>query len=337
MHVAEITRPAVPVEYGLLIRDVVARRGVAPEVLFASAGVPGEIIDDPDGRLTGLQAGALLHVARELTHEPGLGYEIGLSSNLTSHGMVGFGLLSCANVAQAIALGERYLPLRLPMIAMALTSDGATAAIEVTETVPTGAVQQCLLDLFLVGLSRMAPALTNHRSRPEDVELWFDQEEPDYYARYADRLPPSRFGMGTNQIRFPASDLSLGPATANAVTVSIVEARCRRELEQIGFHQDLVVQVRAALRQQLGRPSDLETIAAQLMMSGRTLRRRLAEEGTSFRRQVESVRRQEAIRLLENTGLSVAQIAERVGYTDVSSFSRAFVKWTSTTPGAYRP
>ncbi len=71
-----------------------------------------------------------------------------------------------------------------------LPSTGATGVIEVTETAPVGALRQCLIDLFLVGLSQMAPTLTERKSRPEDLELWFDSAEPDYYARFKDRLPP---------------------------------------------------------------------------------------------------------------------------------------------------
>ncbi len=51
---------------------------------------------------------------------------------------------------------------------------------------------------------------------------------------------------------------------------------------------------------------------------------------------VEEQCRAEAIRLLQTTALSVAQIARRLGYADASSFSRAFQKWTSASPGAYR-
>jgi AraC-like DNA-binding protein len=239
-------------------------------------------------------------------------------------------------VREAIALGERFLPLRLPMVSMRLTVEGPTGVIEVVETAPVGTIRQVLIDLFLVGLSRMAPTLTDRRSRPEDMELWFDSAEPDYYARFRDRLPVMRFEMGANQARFPASDLDLPLETANHITASMVEEQCRLELEQLGLGSDLVAQVRAALRDQHDGFPDLETIAERLHMSGRTFKRKLHEHGTGFRELVEAVRRAEAIRLLNTTALSVAQIARRLGYADASSFTRAFHKWTSTSPGAFR-
>jgi AraC-like DNA-binding protein len=336
VKLAEFARPAVPVGYAQLILDVAATHEVAGDDLLRSAEVSRDLLSDPNGRLTAWQAGGLLLHAMQACGEPAIGYEIGLHSSLTSHGLMGYGLISVSTVREAIALAERFLPLRLPMVSMALSVDGPTGVIEVAITAPVGPVEQCLIDLFLVGLSRMAPTLTERRTAPENLELWFASPEPDYYPRFKDRLPAMRFDMGTNQARFPASDLDLPLETANQVTASMVEEQCRRELEQLGLGSDLVAQVRAALRDPNDGFPDLETVAERLHMSGRTFKRKLQEHGTGFRELVEAVRRAEAIRLLNSTGLSVAQIAARLGYADASSFSRAFHKWTSTTPGAFR-
>ncbi len=335
MKLAEFDRPAVPVGYAELILDVAATHDVAAGDLLSAAGVPAELLDDPNARLTAWQAGALLHLAMEMAEEPAFGYELGLRSSLTSHGIMGYGLISSATVRQAIGLSERYMPMRLPMVSMSLAEDGDRGVIEVDVTAPVGRVRQCLLDLFLVGVSRMAPVV-NEARRLEDMELWFDNPEPDYYPRFKKRLPVTRFDMGVNQVRFPASDLDLPLATANRITATMVEEQCRRELQQFGLENDLVAQVRAALRDSRDELPDLETVAERLHLSGRTFKRKLREHGTSFRELVEATRRAEAMRLLNTTRLSVAQIAGRLGYADASSFTRAFHKWTSTTPGAFR-
>jgi AraC-like DNA-binding protein len=336
MRLDDLTRPAVPVGYGQLILDVAATHGVDPAALLAASAVDPALMTDPHARLTALQSGSMLVNAMEMSGEPAIGYEIGLHSSLTTHGIMGYGLISSSTVRQAIGLSERYLPARLPMLTMTLTVDGPVAAIEIVENAPLGTVRQCTLDLFLVGVARIAPVLTDRLRRSEELELWFDYPEPEYYARFADRLPVARFEMGSNQVRFPASDLDLQPETANHVTVAMVEEQCRRELEQLGLDGDLVVQVQAALREAPDGIPDLDTVADRLSMSSRTFKRRLQEHGTSFRQLVESARKAEAVRLLTGTALSVAQVAERLGYADASSFSRAFQKWTATTPGAFR-
>ena len=80
-------RPAVPVAYAWLIAEVASSFGVGPE-LFEAAGIAPDALVDPDGRLTAMQAGSLLYWGMELSQEPGFGYEIGLRSSLTSHGVM---------------------------------------------------------------------------------------------------------------------------------------------------------------------------------------------------------------------------------------------------------
>jgi AraC-like DNA-binding protein len=335
MKQEDFSKPFVPVVYGVLILEVAQAHGVDRDALLAAAGVPAPVLEDPNGRLSRLQAGGMLYQALKLSGEPALGYEIGLHSSLTSHGLMGYGLISSSTLRQAIDLAVKFLQLRLPMFSMKLLTDGAQAVIEITEAVPLPAdTRQCLFDLFLVGMARVAPALTGYRM--PDIELWFDCPEPEYYARYKARLPAMRFGMGANQLRFRTTYLDLRPDTANPVTAKMVEEQCRRELEQLGFAGDLVGQVRAVLRNTPDGYPDLEKVAGLLHMSSRTLKRKLKERGTSFHRLLEEARRAEGIRLLRTTALTVEQIAEQLGYSDPSNFCRAFRKWTAATPNVFR-
>jgi len=73
-----------------------------------------------------------------------------------------------------------------------------------------------------------------------------------------------------------------------------------------------------------------------LGMSARTLRRRLEKEGTSYQRIKDVARRDAAIALLSREGLTVSEVAERVGFSDPSAFHRSFKKWTGQSPGSYR-
>jgi len=70
--------------------------------------------------------------------------------------------------------------------------------------------------------------------------------------------------------------------------------------------------------------------------STRTLRRRLADEGTSYRVLREEVSAMLALELLQTVGLSVGQVASRLGYSDPVSFTHAFTRWTGTSPSALR-
>ena len=79
-----------------------------------------------------------------------------------------------------------------------------------------------------------------------------------------------------------------------------------------------------------------EALTGLLNMSARTLRRRLEREGTSYQRIKDIARRDVAISLLSQQGMTVSQVAEQVGFSDPSAFHRSFKKWTGQSPGSYR-
>ncbi len=333
MDPAHFDRPLVPAGYGLLIQEVAHGLGVGSELLTA-AGLTAERLESTDGRLSPLQAGSLLFHAMELSGEPALGYELGLQSSLTSHGLVGLALMSVDSVRTAVQWGVEFGQLQLPMLAIHLVAEDPWAAVEVTATSWLGPVRQCMFDLYLVGLARMAPILSGRAMTVDDVELWFDYPEPTYYARYRDRLPTARFDMGANQVRFPARYLDSRPDTANPLTTHLLERRFRIEMAELGLTGDRVEQVRALLRSAPG--LGLPDVAASLAVSPRTLKRQLSRHGVTYSSLTEEVRRAESVRLLRGTSATIDQIADRLGYADASSFVRAFRRWTGRTPGAYR-
>lgn len=80
----------------------------------------------------------------------------------------------------------------------------------------------------------------------------------------------------------------------------------------------------------------LEYVAHRLTTTPRTLQRRLGEQGTSWRAEVERVRHEQAVALLRDGELPIKTIASRLGYTDARALGRAFVRWTGQTPDAFR-
>lgn len=80
----------------------------------------------------------------------------------------------------------------------------------------------------------------------------------------------------------------------------------------------------------------LSDVADSLAMSGRTLQRRLADEGTSFQALVDDARRDLAKRLLLNTEFSLIEVAFMTGFSEQSALTRAFKRWMGLTPGAFR-
>lgn len=329
----ELTKPTVPMAYVQLTLQLALERGVSHEAMLRDLGLSAGLLDQPDARIGLLLYGRLCLRALHLTDEPALGYEFGLRNNLTTHGFYGFGVMSQMTVRDAFEFAVRFSPLRMPGWALRFFVEGKQGVFEAQETVPFGMLRQYALDMMLISLFN-----SHHQFLPtnEPVELWFDCPEPAYYARYRDRLPSVRFLAGTNQIRFPAELLTRSISTANAVTARLVARECERELALLGHTENLLERVRATLINEKGRYPDLPTVAKQLYMSDRTLKRRLQKHSISFQQLLDEARKRDSIRMLEDPTLNLEEIASRLGYSASANFSRAFRKWTGTTPGEFR-
>jgi AraC-like DNA-binding protein len=95
-------------------------------------------------------------------------------------------------------------------------------------------------------------------------------------------------------------------------------------------------QVEALIARRLGRSEvSIETVAAQMKMPVRSLRRHLAEEGTTFRQILQAHRRTTIEAMLNSSGTRLSELAGRMSYSDSAVLSRAFKNWTGMSPSAY--
>ncbi|WP_329138729.1 AraC family transcriptional regulator [Streptomyces sp. NBC_01476] len=109
-------------------------------------------------------------------------------------------------------------------------------------------------------------------------------------------------------------------------------------LARLNHGRTAAARVRQLLGQSLpDRMPDAQDVAARLAVSAQTLRRRLAAEGTSFQRIRDQLRRDEAIAALAEGTVSLADLSQRLGFSQPSAFHRAFKRWTGSPPRSYRP
>jgi AraC-like DNA-binding protein len=148
---------------------------------------------------------------------------------------------------------------------------------------------------------------------------------------------PVRFGQEANRLWVSRVDWERTNRNANTELLRILELRASglaAEMPELDSVCDAVRSV-ACLNLDQGPPT-IEQLAKQLSLSPRTLQRRLAAEGASFSELVDQARETTSRRLLHEHSLSLAEIAHLVGFSEQSAFTRAFKKWTGTTPAQFR-
>ena len=170
------------------------------------------------------------------------------------------------------------------------------------------------------------------------LEVQFVHDEPGYAAEY-ERVfeAPVRFGAECNAIVIRRGRLFAPMLRANPDIARAFEVHAERIIERLEKSEGLIGMVRRQLLDQLPRGSiSMPAIAESQRMAVATLRRRLRDEGTTFESVLEDVRRSLATEYLKDPELNLTEVAFLLGYGNVTSFTRAFQRWTGTTPAFYR-
>ena len=141
------------------------------------------------------------------------------------------------------------------------------------------------------------------------------------------------FDADRNVAVLSAAALDLPLPQADELTAAMTEQQCRELVERRRARTGVAGRVRDEL---VRAPApDVTEMARRLSLSERTLRRRLADEGTSYRALVDEVREALAEELLATQSLSVEQVARRLGYAETASFTHAFRRWKGRSPRAW--
>ncbi|APR87787.1 Transcriptional regulator, AraC family protein [Minicystis rosea] len=319
--------------HALQLVELAARWGVTEANLLAGLDLDAAALSDPRLRLPVSVFTELAARAKALTGEPGLGFCLGLQMRISSHGYLGFAAMSAPTLRDALDVAVRFAPTRTDAIALRVHESDGVAAIILDELAPRGPQTDVLVLSLIVGLHEIGAALTGRRlDSRADVAL----PAPDYLPRFPQLAARMRFGAPEHRIVFDAKELDLPLIQADPIALRLAREQCERELSALGGGGQVATRVRALLPRAEGGFLSIDETAARLGMSPRTLKRRLADEGLTFSELLEEQRRERALLLLQSPDRSIEEVADGVGYSDVANFTRAFRRWTGSTPTAYR-
>jgi AraC-like DNA-binding protein len=273
--------------------------------------------------------------ANTLSRKPGLGLRLGARLHVGHHGVLGHALLCSENVRRALGILVRYTAIRGSFLGFRLRIQGRVATLSAFDAMPLGRLHETAVEEMLALLAQKEPWAAGPLLEP--IEIGIDYPAPAHRAMYERVLEcPLRFDADAVEWRFPAKLLDAPLELSNAEMARLCEQRCEMMLTRLGAAGGFVDRVRMELLSDPHRFPDLEAVARAVHVSPRTLRRRLKEEGSSFREVLNQVRKNLALDYLERSNLSMEEIAALLSYEDAANFSRAFRRWMGDTPGGYR-
>ncbi|MFI8747641.1 AraC family transcriptional regulator [Pseudomonas sp. NPDC077186] len=310
--------------------------GLDLDTCLRDTGLSAMQLAVPHGEIdAGRELQLIANLVQALPDVADLGLQAGRRYHLTSYGAWGYAILSSASVRQAAALGLRYQGLTYAFTRIGLDEDGVSASLRFDDGALPEELRPFIVQRDMLGAQLIVRELLGAPLPLTCLEL--RQQPPAELAPFVETfgLTP-QFAASANRIGLAAGQLDIPLPRANSQLVSACEQQCQAILARHQWHQGLAGRVRQLLLQAPGQMSDMERVAARMHLSSRTLRRRLIDEGTSFRALQDEVRQALAEELLAAGGLSLEEIAERLGYGELSNFIHAFKRWKGTTPGRYQ-
>jgi AraC-like DNA-binding protein len=317
-----------------LLTELAAQSGVAPRRILRGTGIDRRTLDDPAGEVTTGQELALTrNLVAELGGLPGLGLEAGSRYHLTTYGVWGFAMIASPTLGDAVGLVRRSLELTFGLCRTVISQRAGELVIELDDRALPPAVRRFSVEREAAAIDLLGRELTGAQIPLRRLTFRFPR--PSYAERDEEvfAIAPA-FLQPANLLAIDGAYLDMPLPQAFAPTAELCERLSLELLARRRAHLGLVGEVRDELARRPAAMPDLAAVAGALNVSERTLRRRLEQQGISFRAIVDDTRRALAERLLEVTP-TVHEVAVRLGYADASSFSHAFKRWTGMAPGAY--
>lgn len=332
---SEIRRPVVAARQ---LCAVAAELNVPVADVLAGTSVTQAELDDPEGDVSSADE---ITMARNLLRRApaGVGVAVGSRINLTNLGMFGFAAMASGTLRELISVGLRFFSLSTLHVSVYL-SEGATQCEIVLDTshLPDD-VRRFFVERDIAGIVSTLPAFVHPVLARHAAQIHVELAAAEEYLRPLLDTADIRhvaFDSERSTVRLPRAMLDEPLPQADPHTLAVCIAQCEQILQRRQRRRGLSARVRSELLAAPGEMPGMDAVAAALHLHPRTLRRRLAEEGASFRALTNDVRATLATELLSQVGLSVEQVARRLGYAETSAFNHAFSRWFGLAPNEYR-
>ncbi|VWD59503.1 AraC family transcriptional regulator [Burkholderia lata] len=324
-----MTRFAVGSSWKILLTDM----GIVPDEVLRRAQLPSDLFVQTDASLSSREYFGLWRALEDLAGGSTLAVRILENLSVEMFAPPIFAALCSPNLEVAARRVSQFKPLIGPMrLDVETGAEAMTLSISFLEADVDVPDLLVALELgFFVQLARIA---TRTRMTARAATTLRDVPGQDAYAEFLGVMPARG---DTLSVTFSLADARRPFVTENNAMWAVFDPDLRRRLACLSAQASMTERVRAALLELI--PSGLSSaddVAAKLIVTRRTLQRRLEEEHTSFKTVLAEVREALARHYINQTKLPYSQISFLLGYQDPNSFFRAFHAWTGMTPDVAR-
>ena len=272
----------------------------------------------------------------DLIDDDGWGLRVGRRLNVSSHGIIGYALMTSATVHDLLKVLIQYNRLVTPDIKVELHYLGDEVALRaMSNGILNRKTDRFFMECFFASVHTCATFLLPHK--PYFGTQQFSHPEPSYGQLYKEIFGRKlEFNAAASQLLIPAEALDTRLSMANPAAEVMFQEQCDEMLKQESKNKQLSNRVKDELFHRQGEFPRCVEVAENLHMSESSLRRKLKAEGTTFQELLDQVRKQLAYEYLNATRLPVAEVARLLGFDDTTNFRRAFRRWSGQTPSEYR-
>jgi AraC-like DNA-binding protein len=316
--------------------EMVERSGVARSDFMRRAGVADERLSDVAARFDLDEFDAIQRLALDVTGDEALGLHLAENASEAAFDVLGH-LVSCApTLREAIDLSSQFGRILFGDTQLFLEEQVGLARIRHDFRRISLRADRMHAEFTVAGLFRLVRTFAGARARIDGA--YFEHVAPAHRHEYRRVFEGTeRFKQPFTGVVFPRELLGARQLHQHPRLYSLLRDEAQRTLDALAQgagHADRLK--RYLLARPPCRIPNMDVAARELGMSVRSLRRRLAEEGVSYRALVQATLEDAAAQVLRTPGRSVQEAADAAGFSDSAAFHRAFKQWTGLTPTEFR-
>ena len=309
--------------------------GIDPEQLFRDAGVDPEIRHDQNARFDADQLDQLIWATNQESDDDAFAFHLVEHMHPSYFGVIGYAWMTSASLRKGFERVYRYQRLLTDEGSITLEKQGEN--LKVLLEWQTGCERDPALRerVRLTNVVKLCRMNCGDAFKPE--KIFFMQAEPSrpaaYYTYFRCEL---EFGAESTAMLINAETVDRPLPGYNPQLEQILEKQIIDYLAKLDKN-DIIGRTKSMICDLL--PSghvSVEEIADKLCLSERTLRRRLKDSDSSFKELLAETRRELGERYIQDSSLSLTEVAFMLGFSDSSSLSRAYKNWTGKSPSEYR-